>query len=122
VGVVARLTIVLCLLLAGCGAEERPAAAPSPSTSLVIDVDADGDGPAAAEQTRCAGGGCAWVPRQAFKPVNRRQVCTDIFGGPQTATVEGTVDGKAVSSKFSRQNGCEIARWNMAAPLLGRVP
>ena len=50
-----------------------------------------------------------------------RRVCTDIFGGPQTATVEGTIRGKAVSARFARRNGCEIARWEAASPLLDRV-
>ena len=114
-GVVPLALIVVCLLLAGCGAEEQPAAAPA--TSLRITVDADGDGAAAPKEARCEGG-CPNVPRKAFAPVNKRQVCTDIFGGPETATVEGTLRGEVVSAKFSRQNGCEIARWNLAAPLL----
>ena len=119
-GVVARALIVLCLLLAGCGAEERPAATAS-STSLVIVVDSDGDGPRAPEQGHCTGDSCPAVPRRAFEPVSKRTVCTDIFGGPQTASVEGTLRGDAISARFSRRNGCEIARWKLAAPLLDEV-
>jgi hypothetical protein len=45
--------------------------------------------------------------------------CTMIFGGPQVATVKGTWRGKPVDARFARDNGCEIARWNKAKPLIG---
>ena len=32
--------------------------------------------------------------------------------------MKGTFKGEQVDAKFSRQNGCEIARWEDAAPLL----
>jgi len=121
VGEMRRLILLGVLAgLAGCGNDER-AAAPAPSssaTSLVITVDADGDGPKAPTQSRCAGDACPAVSAEAFKPVRPRQVCTDIFGGPQTATIEGTLRGRRVSARFSRQNGCEVTRWELAKPLL----
>ena len=40
--------------------------------------------------------------------------CTQQYGGPETATVKGTLDGKEIDAKFSRVNGCEIARWEAA--------
>jgi hypothetical protein len=46
------------------------------------------------------------------------EVCTYIYGGPQTAAVVGTWKGEAVDAKFSRANGCEIARWNAIEPVL----
>ena len=114
---VPRALIVLCLLLAGCGAEERTVA-PAPATSLVVTVDADGDGPDVPKQARCSGAACPAVPARAFDPVSTRMACTDIYGGPQTATVTGTLRGKAVSARFSRRNGCEVSRWQLALPLL----
>jgi hypothetical protein len=39
-------------------------------------------------------------------------ICTQIYGGPQRATVRGSVDGRAVDARFSRSNGCEIHRWD----------
>jgi hypothetical protein len=42
-----------------------------------------------------------------------------IYGGPQTAKVVGTWQGKPVASRFSLDNGCQIARWN---ELLGLLP
>ena len=38
-----------------------------------------------------------------------------IYGGPQKATVQGTLDGTAVEGTFTRSDGCEIARWNQVA-------
>ncbi|MGN7201223.1 SSI family serine proteinase inhibitor [Arthrobacter sp. SAFR-044] len=47
------------------------------------------------------------------------QPCTQQYGGPQTATVTGVVDGVAVDSKFARTNGCEISAWEAAKDVLG---
>ena len=40
-----------------------------------------------------------------------------IFGGPDKATVKGTLDGAAVDATFTRSNGCEIARWDRMTAL-----
>ena len=53
-----------------------------------------------------------------FKPVDKNMACTEIYGGPQTATVEGTYRGTAVNASFNRTNGCEISRWDAIAPTL----
>ena len=47
------------------------------------------------------------------------QPCTQQYGGPQTATVTGMVDGVAVDSSFARTNGCEISDWDAAKDVLG---
>lgn len=47
------------------------------------------------------------------------QNCTMQFGGPETATVTGSVDGKEVDAKFSRTDGCQIAQWDAAGVVLG---
>jgi hypothetical protein len=46
-------------------------------------------------------------------------VCTEIYGGPQTASITGTVDGKPVRARFARTNGCEISRWDAVKEILG---
>jgi hypothetical protein len=53
-----------------------------------------------------------------FAPVSPRTVCTEIWGGPQTARVVGKVQGRRVWASFSRTNGCHIARWNRLSPWL----
>jgi hypothetical protein len=46
------------------------------------------------------------------------RICTDIFGGPQTAEVRGLVDGQWIERSFSRRDGCEIADWDAMGVLL----
>ena len=46
-----------------------------------------------------------------------RQACTMQYGGPEVATVAGTLDGDPVDATFSRQDGCAIARFDAAQAL-----
>lgn len=48
------------------------------------------------------------------------QMCTAIYGGPDIATVTGTLRGEAVDQKFGRSDGCAIADWELFAPMFGR--
>jgi len=52
-------------------------------------------------------------------PVSKVQACTQQYGGPQTATVTGVVDGRQVQVSFSLKDGCEIAAWNAVEDVLG---
>ena len=56
--------------------------------------------------------------RAALEPVPIDRMCTELFGGPATARIVGTVDGEAVDARLSRVNGCEIERWHALAALL----
>ena len=47
--------------------------------------------------------------------------CTQLFGGPETATIKGTIRGEAVDATFSRSDGCEIERWKRVEALLAEV-
>jgi hypothetical protein len=53
-----------------------------------------------------------------FAPVSRGALCTQIYGGPQTARVAGKFKGTRVWAKFSRTNGCQISRWDRVSPWL----
>jgi hypothetical protein len=55
---------------------------------------------------------------ELFDPVPLDTACTEIYGGPQVAQVDGTVDGEPVSAAFDRTNGCEISRWEALSPWL----
>jgi hypothetical protein len=54
----------------------------------------------------------------ALDPVPGDVACTELFGGPQVATI----DGSGVHSSFSRTNGCEIARWDALAAVVELPP
>jgi hypothetical protein len=126
-----RLVLLCALLaLAGCG-EDAETAAPAATTELVVRLDRDGpQGPAAPKELRvtCGDGDASAACRAAerlkprdFSPVPDNVACTEIFGGPQTARISGTLRGERVSATFSRANGCEINRWETVAPLLAEV-
>lgn len=58
---------------------------------------------------------------QALPPVAKDRVCTQVYGGPEVATVQGTWHGRPVLTTFSRTDGCQIGRWNALAALLPPV-
>jgi Subtilisin inhibitor-like len=53
------------------------------------------------------------------QPRGKDVVCTQQYGGPQTATVTGVVDGVPVNISFALRDGCEISQWNAAESILG---
>lgn len=59
----------------------------------------------------------AQVP-YVFEPPPTDQMCTEQYGGPAVAELEGRFQDLAVDARFSRINGCEIARWDRATALL----
>ena len=53
-----------------------------------------------------------------FAPLPADVVCTEQFGGPQTAHVLGRWNGEPVDLELSRTDGCRISQWDALAPLL----
>ena len=127
------------VLIAGCGSGDdeetvTPKAPASQSggsvtTDLTI-VSNDGKGKTETWQLTCdpAGGthptaaaACAALEakgKTAFPPVPKDMMCTQQYGGPQTAKITGTWKGEPVNASFSRTNGCEIGRWSALKGLL----
>ncbi|WP_024819440.1 SSI family serine proteinase inhibitor [Arthrobacter sp. 31Y] len=52
-------------------------------------------------------------------PTRTDQACTMQYGGPATAKVTGSVDGKEVNASFNRTDGCQIGLWDAAKSVLG---
>lgn len=46
------------------------------------------------------------------------QACSMIYGGPQTARLTGSWQGRPVRETYRRTNGCEVARWRRMQPAL----
>lgn len=70
---------------------------------------------------------CAWLAGDGVRALTSRdepgQACTMQYGGPETATVTGTIGETKIDAEFSRQDGCAIARFDAASPLwTGEVP
>jgi hypothetical protein len=66
---------------------------------------------------------CAAARRRAAFLARRPsadRACTQIFGGPERARVTGTIGPRRIRRAFSRTDGCKVADWQRAMPLLPR--
>jgi hypothetical protein len=138
--------LALLALLTACASDDGSTAADGTSESgadsgaaggisraendLVIDVDlGDGSQPQSWTLT-CAGSAdgshpdaaaaCAHLQglEEPFAPLPEDVMCTEQFGGPQTAHVTGVWGGEPVDIELSRTNGCRISQWDGLGPLL----
>lgn len=50
---------------------------------------------------------------------NKDVVCTQQYGGPQTGSITGEIDGTSVAGAFALTDGCQISRWTSVQDLLG---
>jgi hypothetical protein len=95
----------------------RESAAAEPVTYTLTCDPAGGDHPdpadacAALEAARAAS-------LNPLEPVPANMACTEIYGGEQTAVIDGTLDGEPFRTELSRVNGCEIARWDALTPVV----
>jgi len=126
------LPLLAAAALAGCGSDEATPAAGGDGqlAELVVRVDDDGDKGGAARELRltCAKptdsqacGAAAGVSAADLAPTKGDTACTQIYGGPETASIKGTIRGDAVDATFSRRDGCEITRWKRVEALLAEV-
>ncbi|MFC4034040.1 hypothetical protein ACFO3J_21545 [Streptomyces polygonati] len=96
----------------------------APGGHLVITYD-DGSGHSRTYHVVC-GGRTSWT--QACRrlreiggpvgPVAGGELCSMIYGGPQSAEVRGRWAGQVVAESYRRTNGCEVARWSRMVPVL----
>lgn len=138
------LVPVAVLVLAGCGSadDSEPSAGSGAGTDpagggisqadndLQVEVDL-GDGSAPQTWTlTCVGfvegshpaaqAACDRLAglEQPFAPLADDVMCTQVFGGPETARVLGRWAGEPVDLALSRVDGCRIAQWDALVPLV----
>jgi hypothetical protein len=137
------LLLALTLLTAGCAGPSEdgggspsagaPAGTSRAENDLVVLVD-QGDGSEPVTWTlTCAGTAegthpaateaCAHLAGMAepFAPLPDDVVCTEQYGGPQSAHVGGVWGGKPVDLEVTRVDGCRIDQWDGLVPLLPAV-
>ena len=129
-----QLAVALGALAIGSAACGGDGSATAPAVALKLSV-RDGHGKVASATLTCDGTeahGTGFLAQRAPEhcrttrdlerllrsPGVADRVCTQIYGGPQTAHISGTLAGHAVERDLGRHNGCEIADWRRAAPLL----
>jgi hypothetical protein len=126
------IALTLAAALSACGSDDPTPATPGDSTLATLTIRVDPDGPngsppnqlkldcdAPTDSRAC--GEAAGVSAADLAPTPPGTACTEIFGGPQTATINGTIRGNPVDARFSRSDGCEIARWERVQDLLAEV-
>ena len=119
---VAVLTVLA--VLAGCGGYEG---GKTPGTQTVLSITAWPNGKDAGGKREWKlycdrSGGTLPAPEAAcehlgnfdepFAPTPKDTMCTEQYGGPAVAKVEGLYHGETVDAHFSRTDGCEISRWD----------
>lgn len=117
----------LLVALAGCGGGSQPGAAGS-ATAVKLTYSAGGvvktrtldcATPAANDKPSCDL--LKKLPTSAFEPVPKGVACTMLYGGPEVATIKGSVNGAKVDATYRRTNGCEIDRFTKVEPLFAEM-
>ena len=126
--------VAFSLVLAGCGGWEG---GKTPGTQTVLQIKAwlNGKDRRAPREWRLhcdRSGGTHPAPEKAcqrlfdlaepFAPTPDDAVCTQVYGGPAVAEVEGLYRGETVDARFTRIDGCEIGRWDRHAFLFPVKP
>ncbi len=123
-----RLTLTAAIGLILCAASPAHAVTPVTGDQLHVTYD-DGHGTVSTRTLRChpTGGSMAEAARACGRldelggPVGAgpaHEMCSMIYGGPQTARITGTWHGRPVAESYSRSNGCQTERWQRMAPVL----
>jgi hypothetical protein len=148
VAVAAALAVAAAAIavLAGTGSDgggsptaaSSPAAATSDPVTLTIAFSRQPGAPRSVAHLRCRGSratadgflravgarrACAHargVARLFTTGPDPHRACTEIFGGPERALVTGKIGDRRVRRSFKRTDGCQVADWQRAMPILPR--
>jgi hypothetical protein len=105
-GAAARLEVVV-----------HPAGPGTKARRTVVECDVLGAAASSAICRRLEG-----LSRADLAPVPEGVACAQVYGGPATAAVHGTLGGDRVEARFKLTNSCEMERWRRNRALLGAAP
>lgn len=123
------MAMVAAVTLAACGAEDPIGGGPYPVAELEVTVEHP-DHETVSYRITCLGDTAtitgdidldeqAACTALALPEVQRRlvegpshEICTEQYGGPDTATIRGTIDEAPVDTIVDRVNGCGISDWD----------
>ena len=119
----AALIAIVALAAAGCGGDDDapPAAASTPGVTRLTVTEYDGERVVRTTELACGPDDTVCAEVVALLPRLRPdpgEVCTQIYGGPESITVTGSVEGEPVTAVVTRVNGCEIARYDLLTKAL----
>ena len=120
-----RLAALLALALAApalaaCGDDdEREIPASAPAQELKVDVTEAGD-----PQTFTCADGCdtAAIAEVVASTEDTMRACTELYGGPETAHLTGTLEGEPVDVTITRSDGCGVNDYDALFEALGVQP
>ena len=124
------LVLLPLLLLTACADSSSDVLPPAAADALVVDYDAADGTPAESWTLSCTGSVSGTHPeaqaacehlrplQDPFAPLPAEQMCTEQYGGPQTARVSGTWAGDPVDLTLARSDGCHISQWEGLVPLV----
>ena len=131
---VALLVATLAVAAVACGDDESGSSSSDQTVNLTVSVK-DGEGKEVKGTLKCEEGsaeGSGFLESSAAEHCQaargleqllttqppKDRVCTQIYGGPQTARITGTFGAQDVARSLSRTNGCEIEDWKQVDALL----
>ena len=133
---VALLVAALALAAVACGNDDGSTLSGSTDQTLNLTVSVkDGEGKEAKGTLKCEEGsaeGGGFLESSADEHCRaarglekllttqppKDRVCTQVYGGPQTARITGTFGAQDVARSLARSDGCQIADWEQADALL----
>lgn len=119
----ALLALLAAAALAACGDDER-AAAPVPADPTQLEVEVTEARPEPIRMTLTCGGTCDVdrLEKAIALADDESRICTTQYGGPETAHVTGTVEGRDVDVTLTRSDGCGISSYAAVFEAFGERP
>lgn len=118
------------LVAAGCGDGGTEPDEPISTGDILLTLTLDPDGPDGEDEPMTAEVACdedesdpecaaaVELDAEDLAPADEDTPCTELFGGPDVLEIEGDLGGTELDYLLTRENGCEVDRFEAALPLV----